>query len=384
VHEFGHFVLCGLLYDEGVTNITVAYTDAAFQRIKDGDKPSPSSQGAYINEGFADFFAGQVVGGTNYFVPNNSDFGLGPVFYCNGARSTCTNGAACGCIGTQATCQGVGCCAASGSGTSQTYSASLNTTTCMGQRVVCSGVNCLCTGDPALPSECLDQNSVPSTTSFNANVARVATLLHDAFDGQAQRGIADVPNDADLWTRVPGSSPAQLKFSSLGYGNLGDEDVRVPGSCMNDVLEKWDDNGNLLRESSFLKGLTQTALLPGCGAHSWCQTCEMLSLHRAGRPVNATPRQDFDRCVQDDQISDWLGPPPVETRRLLSASCQACPASEVTDDGIKCHPLVCVPPTPFRVLRGGTPLGQPPIYDCVATCPPPLQPVGGECLLDIP
>jgi hypothetical protein len=66
-HEYGHFATCSMLYDSGVTRLSTAWTSAVADRIMSGAVPPASADEAYAIEAFADFFAGQVVGGTNYF-----------------------------------------------------------------------------------------------------------------------------------------------------------------------------------------------------------------------------------------------------------------------------------------------------------------------------
>jgi hypothetical protein len=71
VHEYGHFSLCSMLWDvdpELVRElIERRITEWGFHRqIDETDELS------HLNEAFADFVAGQVVGCTNYVDPNGS------------------------------------------------------------------------------------------------------------------------------------------------------------------------------------------------------------------------------------------------------------------------------------------------------------------------
>lgn len=81
-HEYGHFALAALLYAQGVENITIAYSDAMISRISWEAGWGDSTESGYLNEAFADFFASQVVGGTNYFDPPQSEQGPGSLSYC--------------------------------------------------------------------------------------------------------------------------------------------------------------------------------------------------------------------------------------------------------------------------------------------------------------
>jgi hypothetical protein len=62
-HEYGYFALCSMLFKKDPATFMSAYSGAMLSRM-DAD-PDETNVAGYINEGFADFFASQVAGGTN-------------------------------------------------------------------------------------------------------------------------------------------------------------------------------------------------------------------------------------------------------------------------------------------------------------------------------
>jgi len=81
-HEYGHFVLCDMMYRTSPFKFGSAWTktiaDTVAKQALKLDRTNDDN--AFINEAFADFFAGQVAGGLNYFEPigSASAFFLGP------------------------------------------------------------------------------------------------------------------------------------------------------------------------------------------------------------------------------------------------------------------------------------------------------------------
>ena len=86
-HEYGHFATCSILYDDNPLKISTTWMDAVVDRLIAGSNPGPSHSKAYTIESIADFFAGQVVGGTNYFAPGYSRAQF--ISYCNATSNDC-------------------------------------------------------------------------------------------------------------------------------------------------------------------------------------------------------------------------------------------------------------------------------------------------------
>jgi hypothetical protein len=133
VHEYGHAVMCDMLLDQGFDAFEIAWT----QVIKQSAGQGADDEASYINEGFADFFTGQVMGGTNYF-PTSGSTKSESVNYCDAGAE------------------------------------------CLERNYRSTDQSDLGTNGPA----------------FRAQVRRVASLLQDAFDGQ---DAPDTTNDASHW-----------------------------------------------------------------------------------------------------------------------------------------------------------------------------------------
>lgn len=86
-HEYGHFTLCGLM------DIYAEDRHAAFSAlIKDvaleGATPQPQDHSRVIHESFADFIAGQVMGGADY-IPLRQAIFTGGMSFCNDTGNDC-------------------------------------------------------------------------------------------------------------------------------------------------------------------------------------------------------------------------------------------------------------------------------------------------------
>ena len=96
-----------------------------------------------------------------------------------------------------------------------------------------------------------DEPSATGGTAFSRQVRRVATLLHDAFDGHGR--AVSVPSDACHWD----STPLQNIWGNTT--DISDESVALSGSDLKRVFYHWSQRGSTLRESSFLGGVAKTA-----------------------------------------------------------------------------------------------------------------------------
>ncbi|WP_163996674.1 hypothetical protein [Pyxidicoccus caerfyrddinensis] len=238
-HEYGHFTLCSMLYRSSPENITVGYTDAVMNRLSNCGLPGPNAEAAYLNEAFADFMSGQFAGGVNYFVPPASNRSQG-MRYCPSASGACMD-ANCGALG-----------------------------------------QCLNGADDA----------------FDRQVGRVATLLHDAFDGRPSLPPQNAPGNADVWSNRP------MRYSTDRRGSSDDERVALPGTALFRVIQRWDARGALLRQNSFLGGLSDAMAEAGV---SWCDRCRVFALHDS-RWDPSTPNTPVEPLCQSAPIRDWIGP----------------------------------------------------------------------------
>jgi hypothetical protein len=189
-HEYGHYIFCAMLEDDdfgepGAVDAIVENVIATGEDLSDPLR--------YTNEAFADFVAGQVAGGANYdWVRRafNSDDSHAPPVPIR-----------------------------------ENYCVRLN-------------LNQL---NPPFPGElpCFDDNmrSAPDAIDNPAGVGRIATLLHDLFDGHPNSLGRNVPGDADLFDHVgpPGNifgQPLVLNFTSYGSTDAALERVALPGAAL--------------------------------------------------------------------------------------------------------------------------------------------------------
>lgn len=90
-HEYGHFALCSLMAETAPTRFEFAWSDVILETILPqalGRDRGLEHEASWLNEGFADFFASQVAGGTNYFGAPGS-FSRGGIQYCPVAEDRC-------------------------------------------------------------------------------------------------------------------------------------------------------------------------------------------------------------------------------------------------------------------------------------------------------
>ena len=119
---------------------------------------------------------------------------------------------------------------------------------------------------------CFDEN-FSGTSSFSEQVARIVSILHDAFDGNPQ-GIG--ANDGSHWSKAAGSPFVHVAAKD---SDLADEGVRLPGSAISELFDQWDDRGQLLREDSFLGGLADAMKANGVPE---ADRCALFALHDPG------------------------------------------------------------------------------------------------------
>jgi len=284
VHEYGHYFLCSSLFDASPTAMT-GFTAA---RVFEPGDFGPDDENAVLNEAFADFFAHQVVSGTNYFwacgatnTTCSTDPGWGPsdstasqsIGYCNGTLMSCSDGNATG---------------IQGSGGIFAY------------------------------KETIDEPDYADLA-----VAQATTLFHDAFDGRQWRG-QNVPTNGDAWV----SSGGKLEFNaSLPYGDTSDEVITLPGSSIAGWLQGWANKGTvttLNRDDLFL------SLAEVIRGHSWCEVCDLFALHQPD--VGPSARDRMTACTASP-LAAWVGAPPAPLSRLAD-SCTVCAPTEVLSGGV--------------------------------------------------
>jgi hypothetical protein len=309
-HEYGHFATCSMLYDANPTYISTAWTSAVAERIGSGAVPPATASEAYAIEAFADFFAGQVVGGTNYFKPGT----------------------------------------------------------------ITSGSMSYCDVHAPNPADCLEHD-YSGQSDFFAQVARVATTLHDAFDGQFT--AAHQPGNGNVWTRSSSTAPVVWDGASRN-GDAFDDQVFLPGPAIRTFVGKLDS----FQQTKFMTSLAQTIRENG---YDWCKTCRVFSLHAGVAP--SAPDADHYAACAASPIATWVGPAPDPTSPSScnftecppplvltgNLTCEPCPAGQVRVNGTTCAP--CPPGT--QVVNGQC--QQCTNNVCTPVCPERQQMVNGVC-----
>ena len=119
-------------------------------------------------------------------------------------------------------------------------------------------------------SACFDANFFDRST-FKNRVARVTSILHDAFDGNPENNFG--PNDGSHW--VLGTSGTLAHVRAVDSDSK-DEKVNLINSHLPDLFEHWDERGDTLSEEAFLGGLAD--LLKDEG-FSESDVCALFALH---------------------------------------------------------------------------------------------------------
>jgi len=292
-HEYGHYEFCALLNDAN----SDAVDHVVWASLIDGNNINVPLR--YTNEAFADFFMGQVTGGADYNWGNGTLDSVSDFF--------CDKNA--------------------------------------------SGKQCW--------EENLDGTS--GKGAFGADeghrqIGRVATLLHDVFDGQHAARASYAPTDADSFAS---NSAGQLLYSADGYGNVDEalERVHAPGSAVRTLASdlafkmspwfaydldegKFKAAGNAIDGPKILSAVNHAMTEGGA---NWCDRCRVFALHE---PRDAMTdfndlKQTFEFCKTNSNITAALAEPaPASSNGLAADTCTPCPAGTASDAAGVCQ--VCV------------------------------------------
>ena len=198
---------------------------------------------SYIVEAFADFISSQVVGGTNYYA-SSDNFVKRSLNYCR-ATGLCME---------------------------TNFTENFNTT--------------------------------DDKTAFTAQVRRVSTLLHDAFDGNSSQYSL---NDGSHWEMRSGNT-FLTQISGNNSVATESEIIELDGLNLPKLFSYWNERGNTISEESFLGGLAD--LLRDKGYDDF-EICDLFSSHSS-----------FGQCPE--YVSDYTAiivtptaPPVVKTKNLI-------------------------------------------------------------------
>lgn len=325
-HEYGHFAMCSLLYDEDWTAM-VEIPSLTIQRLSEGTYMDFSDQTSYIMEGWADFFLGQVASGGNYFnLLNQLYTPNGVVQYCNGTTPDCLD---------------------------WNYVEDHDHTDDGG-----SGDN-----------------------GFHNQVRRIATTLFDAFDGQT--GGGNRPSQGDFWAA---GAKFHVEPNTKPAGNGFDEVIALPGPALRTFIHNWTRHSWLpvawaVNEEQFFGALNQTIRgadsqnRPG-QKYSWCDACEMFSQHdgqscsevglnqsggtcndASGNAARVTMSwsQKYDVCVNSPTVPSFVGAPPAGTDPSSLCSFKGCPTRSILNGLLGAPGTSCVACGPRQIATGSVP-----------------------------
>jgi hypothetical protein len=269
-HEYGHYSLCDMMQESNSNSIDNLIFDFAANAIFNSG-PELSQPLRYINEAWADFISGQVTSIANYRW-------LGNAF----------------------------------------------------DNKVCF--------DPTTP--CYDQNRTGTDNpdigidSGRQQIARIATLFQDVFDGHGMRtgnappadgapsvSPTNAPGDDDAWMVVDPTTPI-FDYSQVGYGDFGDEHVALPGTEIRTLAHHIADGLNPLGippnidDAKVYAAINQTMVDNNV---SWCDRCQVFALHSAtgaNPPPSVGGSLTVDQvtaCLTDSRIANALGPSQAST-----------------------------------------------------------------------
>lgn len=290
-HEYGHYLFCNLLHEEDKQ----AVSHVVWSTIKEGDDTRLSIR--YLNEAVADYFAGQVAGGLDYRWANRArvvDMSVTDQQFCADPSTIQTS-------------------------LSPPMSLPAGTLTCFEEN-----------------NNSKDDPSNSADDDENLSVGRIATLLHDAFDGhRAERG-AHVPNDADSWRLSQVDTDASgnpiyglpLIYSPVAYQDQDSDLERVALSgpawkmfadVITNDLGAWG-GGDEVDDKRIFLALDFAMRTEDV---TWCDRCRVFALHSPGFSSTVV-REMFEQCVNDADIATAMGAPPFPVEVLNADSCLPC------------------------------------------------------------
>jgi hypothetical protein len=289
-HEFGHFLMCSLLFDADWKKMRQV-PNLILQRMIDGSYMSADNESAIVMESWADYFASQLTGGTNYFAAENSvQSNNGLVDYCEGKSNSCLD------------------------------------------------LNYVEDNDNT------DDGSGKQSVGFRSQIRQTVSILTDAFDGRPF-GLNE-PNSADLMSRNPSLNPPVV-LSAVHGGDAHDEPVVLPGTALRTVVNRWVEMHDVPRwkvnRQQFHSAITTTILE---NKSSWCDACRVYAPHDGKSCAFApgaiqhtgecrdpgtlmsiaatmTMSQMVGICTQPP-IASWVGPAPAATDPATDCTFTGC------------------------------------------------------------
>lgn len=264
-HEYGHFVACHLARRYGWGELDDLVLTLETVLAGQGT-PDPNEEARLVNEALADFFAGQVANASDYYPFNG------------GAPKP--------------------------------------------------GVSSGTRGETSVLAPGLDDNQFLATTGRQA-IGRLATLLQDVYDGQANGVLG--PTNGDAWAGTPPSIP--ISYSVRADGDTDLENVALGGSDIGRFYYQMPNN--FVIDLYRVENVEKAAARLLTERTNWCQKCILMAPHFTDLS-GATVRQHIDTCLTDPVVSDRVGTPPLEIRRRDAATCSLCPLGQGMGDNGGC------------------------------------------------
>jgi hypothetical protein len=197
----------------------------------------------------------------------------------------------------------------------------------------------------ATSSNCLETN-YSDESSFDTQIKRVATTLHDAFDGP-RAPLTNTPGNSDIWLYA-----SLFTFADVNQraGDGADEEITLPGSGVRELFTYADSFGSIMSQDNFLRGLANTMKKH---AYSYCQICELFARHSAA----PFPPDHIEEHCKSEPIRTWIGdnPGPACNPECMAASDCVQPGEcmqAVCDNGI-CESIAVPDLTPCACAMGG-------------------------------
>jgi len=291
-HEYGHYALCSMMNDSSNTAF-VQLTAATLQQAFTGSDIGTGDEARILNEAFADFFAAQVAGGTNYYqqpeYPPNSQLSDN-ISYCYGYPCLEKN----------------------------------RFETDTGREVIAR--------DITLFMDAFDGNETPNWT--DAGDSWTKTSSSPVTLGYASQKYAD-------------SCLAGNAVVPVGSSYTCDEPVMMAGPQIHDWINEWAYSSLTLNHTSIMKTLASVAQSKTNA--KWCDVCRLFAAHTSahaalpqdlGLTAQVPITQFADVCLSSP-IKDWIGAPPdPDLTRILNSGpyqCEVCiPGSTPGPNGCIC------------------------------------------------
>lgn len=279
-HEYGHFALCSLLSERAPARFESAWTNVLVETLGPqlhGGHRGIQHDASWLNEGFADFFGAQLVGGVNYFDPSGSiepdPSALVPFHYCDASSNGCLE------------------------------------------------VNRAFAPFPANPPTPVDD------TEHNDAAGAFTTLLLDAFDGHPRPTFptsVNRPSNSGVWDIT---SPAQtLVDFPIVSPRQNDEVARLPGSALLTFADKWaleaPLNADLTKENVFV-ALAKTMKAHGLNDS---QACRTIAIHSP--PSAASPGGDCAQLLPGNNLGLNPALTALELGDLVAPQVLTCTANQ--------------------------------------------------------